>query len=52
VARRPIKRELPGRRSGGLGVFLAVAAFLSATPGAALGDGTRPGGGAPLCQSR
>jgi hypothetical protein len=52
MARRPSKRELLGRPSAGLGVFLALAAVLCVTPVAALGDGTRPGAGAPLCRSR
>lgn len=52
MARRPIKRELLGRHTAGWGVFLALAAFLSATPVPALGDGTRPGAGARLCRSR
>jgi hypothetical protein len=52
MARRPTKRELLGRPSVGLGAFLALAAVLCATPVAALGDGTTPGAGSPLCRSR
>lgn len=52
MARRPIQHELLGRQTAGLVVFVALAMFLSATPVAALGDGTRPGAGAPLCQAR
>ena len=52
MARRPTKRELLGRQTGSISVFVALAVFLSATPVAALGDGTRPGAGAPLCKSR
>lgn len=52
MSRRPIQHELLGRQTAGLVVFVALAMFLSATPVAALGDGTRPGAGAPLCESR
>lgn len=52
MARRPNQHELLGRQTGGLGALLALAVLLSATPVAALGDGTRPGAGAPLCQAR